>query len=704
MLDKEGNMKKYHLKNLDCADCAVKIERGLNRLESVESVSINFATASMLLKAHNEEEVLAEIRRIEPEVQVIKREGDRSRSTEEEDPFRVGAELILIGISVVIFVLGMVFKTTLHDTPYFLGEYAVFLTAFFLSGWKVLFNAGRNIIHGKVFDENFLMSIATIGAILIHALPEAAGVMIFFRVGEFFEELSLARSRRSIKSLLQIRPDYANLKRGSVYDKVSPETVQVGNIILVKPGEKVPLDGEVLSGTSKVDTSALTGESVPRFAKQGDTILSGMIVQSGSLTVKVTTSYEESSISKILDLVENAISNKAETEKFMTTFARYYTPVIVLITIGIALLPPLLLPGASFSDWIYRALVVLVISCPCALVISIPLGYFGGIGGASRRGILIKGSNYIDVMAKVKTVVFDKTGTLTKGAFKVTEVAVRNGFTRDDILTSAALAESHSNHPIAESIREAYGREIDEGAVKDYLEISGYGIKASVSGKAVLVGNDKLLHRENIDHDICDVDSTVAHVVIGSRYAGYIIIRDEEKEDAKEAVAELKTLGVKNIAMLTGDSESVARSVAARLGIGTYYAGLLPEDKVNRLTGIMAAAGKNEKVAFVGDGINDAPVIARADVGIAMGVLGSDAAIDTADVVLMTDAPSKIPQAIRTSKKTRTIVYQNIILALTVKLVFVGLGIAGVAGMWEAVFADVGVALLAIFNALRVLK
>ncbi|HEC61363.1 MAG TPA: cadmium-translocating P-type ATPase [bacterium] len=576
-------MKKYSLNNLDCADCALKIENGLSRLDSVESVSINFATASMHIETESMDKVVAAIRHLEPDVEVA---DVPSGPGEDEAGPGVLKNLLPIGISVVIFVLGMVFKKSLHNTAYSYGEYLVFIAAYLSSGWGVLATAGKNIIKGKIFDEHFLMTIATLGAIAIHALPEAAGVMIFFKVGEFFEHLALVRSRKLIKSLLEIKPDYANLKKGSNYVKVDPEMVNVGDTILVKPGERVPLDGKVVSGRSQVDTSALTGESVPRSLEKGDIVLSGMIVKSGSLTIVVTRSFQESSVSKILDLVENAIHNKAETEKFITTFARYYTPIVVFLALSVAILPPLLISGAGFAEWIYRALVILVISCPCALVISIPLGYFGGIGGASARGILIKGSNYIDILSRVNTVVFDKTGTLTRGNFKVTDIVVKNGFSREDTLKYAALAESHSNHPLAESIKEAYGRAIDPAAVEDYQEISGLGIKAVVLNTPVVVGNDRLLHLENIPHEICDLHRTVAHVVVDSTYAGYIVVSDEVKEDAGRAIAELETIGVKNIIMLTGDNEQVAKDVSRSLGIKRYHSGLLPEDKVRILTAI----------------------------------------------------------------------------------------------------------------------
>ncbi|MDX2243075.1 MAG: heavy metal translocating P-type ATPase, partial [Leptolyngbyaceae cyanobacterium bins.302] len=480
-------------------------------------------------------------------------------------------------------------------------------------------------------------------------------------------------------------------------------TVNVGDQILVKPGEKVPLDGEILEGNSQVDTSALTGESVPRIVKVGDPILAGMINKSGALTIQVTKLFGESSIAKVLDLVENATSKKAETEKFITKFARYYTPVVVFLSLAVAILPPLFIPGANRSDWIYRALILLVISCPCGLVISIPLGYFGGIGGAAKRGILVKGSTFLDALTAVKTVVFDKTGTLTKGTFKVTQIVTKNGFSESEVLALAAQAETNSNHPVAQSIREAYGQLIDESEVTDYEEITGHGIRAKIQNKVVLAGNDRLLHREKIDHDTCDVAGTVVHLAVDGRYAGYILIADEIKDDAALAIRDLKKAGVERTVMLTGDNEGVAKDVAGQLGLDSYLAGLLPEDKVGEIERLLDRSGK-AKVVFVGDGINDAPVIARADIGMAMGGLGSDAAIETADVVLMTDAPSKVAEAIQVARKTRKIVVQNIVLAMAIKGIFIVLGAIGLATLWEAVFADVGVALLAIFNASRVLK
>ena len=622
----------------------------------------------------------------------------------EHGEFNLRRELIPFGIAIALFLVGLIFNQPLHDTPGAIAEFAVLIPAYLISGWSVLTSAGRNILRGKIFDENFLMTIATLGAIAIHELPEAVAVMLFFQIGEMFQGFAVGRSRRSIKALLEVRPDRANLVIDGLVREVNPEKVEVGDTIIIKPGEKVPLDGEILSGNSQVDTSALTGESVPRTVREGEIILAGAINQTGSLTVRVTKPFAESSIAKILDLVENASSKKAPTEKFITRFARYYTPVVVFLSLAVAILPPLLIPGATSEQWVYRALVLLVISCPCGLVISIPLGYFGGVGGAAKRGILVKGSTFLDALTDVKTVIFDKTGTLTEGVFQVTQVLPYNGYSEKEILTMAAIAESQSNHPVARSIVEAYDGAIADSDVTDYEEIPGHGISAKVRGMAVLAGNDRLLHRENIEHDTCNVEGTVVHLAIDRKYAGYILISDRIKLDAQEAISQLKKAGVSETVMLTGDNQVVTQNVANKLGLDTYKAELLPENKVEAIEEYLLKSDKKSKVVFVGDGINDAPVIARADVGMAMGALGSDAAIETADVVLMDDAPSKVAEAINIARKTHTIVWQNIILAMAVKALFILLGAVGVATLWEAVFADVGVALLAIFNATRVLK
>ncbi|MEH1898329.1 MAG: heavy metal translocating P-type ATPase [Nostoc sp.] len=603
-----------------------------------------------------------------------------------------------------LYAPGVIFENQLHNTFYSIGEYLLFIPAYLLSGWSVLKTAGRNILKGRVFDETFLMTVATLGAIAIHKLPEAVGVMLFYKIGELFQDIAVSRSRSSIKALLEVRPDYANIQIEGELKKVPPETVNVGDIIVVKPGEKIPLDGEIIDGNSQVDTSALTGESVPRTVRLGETVLAGTINKMGVLSIRVTKLFDDSSIAKILDLVQNAKSKKAETEKFITKFARYYTPIVVFTSLAVAILPPLFLTGASSSEWVYRALILLVISCPCGLVISIPLGYFGGVGGAAKRGILVKGSTFLDTLNEVNTVVFDKTGTLTQGVFKVVRIVPQNGYNEPELLQLAAKVESHSNHPIAQSILKAYGGKIDDSEVRDYEEIAGYGIRAKIENRVAIAGSDRLLHRENIAHDNCQLEGTVVHLAVDNIYAGYIVIADELKEDARHAIQTLKRMGIERTVMLTGDNQAIASQIAQQLGIDAYEAELLPEEKVNAIEKLLSTAGKHGKVAFVGDGINDAPVIARADVGMAMGGLGSDAAIETADIVIMTDAPSKVAEAIQIARKTRTIVWQNIIFALAIKGVFIGLGIFGIATMWEAVFADVGVALLAIFNATRVMK
>jgi len=619
--------------------------------------------------------------------------------------FNLRQEVVLIGLVTALLLLGIVFKDRRHNAfIYALAEYLVLIPAYLLSGWSVLTTAGRNIRRGRIFDENFLMTIATLGAIAIHQLPEAVAVMLFFRIGETFQAYAVGRSRRSIQAVLEVRPDYANVKRNGSVQKVSPETVQIGEQILVKPGEKIPLDGEIREGSSQVDTSALTGEPVPRSVERGDTVLAGTLNQTGSLTVQVTKPLTESSISKILDLVENANSRKSQTQKLITTLARYYTPLVVFLSLAVAILPPLLIPGATSAEWVYRALILLVIACPCGLVISIPLGYFGGVGGAAKRGLLVKGSTFLDALTAVKTVVFDKTGTLTKGVFQVTQIVPSDGWREETLLALAAEAESQSNHPVAQSIQAAYAGPVDPTRVQAYEEIPGHGIRAQVGNQIVLAGNDRLLHRENIPHPRCEIEGTVVHLGVDHRYAGYIVIADELKEDAAQAVRALRQLGVEKIVMLTGDSQAVAQTIAWKLGLDAYEAELLPEEKVEAIEQILHQVGQSHKVVFVGDGINDAPVIARADIGMAMGGLGSDAAIETADVVIMADAPSKVAEAIQVGRQTRRIVLQNIGFALAIKGLFILLGIVGVATLWEAVFADVGVALLAILNATRVLR
>ncbi|MEW6004948.1 MAG: heavy metal translocating P-type ATPase [Stygiobacter sp.] len=699
-------MKKYQLKNIDCASCAAKIEDGVAKLEQVKFVSVNFANSIMQIDTPDIEEVKQKIKEIEPEVEVVEPTEEISASVKKpaikDELIENKKELIKIFVTLLLLAVGLILEDEIHSTPFHFAEYLVFISAYLLSGWGVLNGAFRSITKGKVFNEHFLMTIATLGALAIDEMPEAVAVMLFYVVGELFQDIAVNRSRKSVKALLEIRPDYANIKINGDVKRVSPTEVHSGQIIVVKPGEKVPLDGIIKEGNSFVDTSALTGESVPRAVKESETVLAGMINKSGLLTIEVTKEFGESSISKILELVENATSKKAETEKFITTFARYYTPVVVFGALLLAVIPPLFFAGQTFTDWIYRALVVLVISCPCALVISIPLGYFGGIGGASRKGILVKGSNYLDALTKIKTVVFDKTGTLTKGEFNVAEIISANGFKEEEILKYAAYAEANSSHPIAKSILDAYKNIIQQNEITEVKEISGHGIQAKIDGNEVLIGNDKLLHNENIKHDKCDVEGTVVHVAVNKKYAGYIVISDSLKNEAAETIAELNKLKVNTI-MLTGDNKSAADVYAKKLGIKEYYSELLPENKVQHIEKLLETT-KDGKVAFVGDGINDAPVIARADVGIAMGALGSDAAVETADVVLMTDSPMQVVKSIEVAKRTRTIVWQNIAFAMGVKLFFILLGAFGIATMWEAVFGDMGVAIIAILNAMRVMR
>ena len=583
------------------------------------------------------------------------------------------------------------------------AELAFLIVAYVILGWDVVWQAVKNITRGQVFDEHFLMSVSTIGAFAIGEYPEAVAVMLFYQVGEFLQSLAVKRSRKSISDLMDICPDSATVKRNGVLQVVSPESVAVGEIIVVKPGEKIPLDGIVVDGESMLDTKALTGESVPRSIRKGDEALSGCINQSGLLTLKVTKSFGESTVSKITDLVENASARKAPTENFITTFARYYTPVVVGMAAVLAIIPPLVL-GGGWSEWLRRGFVFLIVSCPCALVISIPLTFFGGIGAASKRGVLVKGSNYLEALNKVSVVVFDKTGTLTKGVFEVANIIPAAGYQKEQVLEYAAQAESYSNHPIAKSILATYGKPIDQKQFSDFEEISGHGFSVMVQGKKVLAGNSKLMESEKIAYAACDAAGTKFYVAADGSYVGCILIADEVKPDSKCAIAELKKIGVEKTVMLTGDDERIGKSVADELGLDAYYAQLLPDQKVEKLEMLDKQKRQGSKLAFVGDGINDAPVLARADVGIAMGGLGSDAAIEAADVVLMTDEPSKLVEAIDVAKATKRIVMQNIVIALGIKSVFLVLGALGMAGMWEAVFGDVGVTIIAVLNAMRILK
>lgn len=615
----------------------------------------------------------------------------------EQDHF-IRNKLLQFGCTAVLYGIAILLK--LPDW----AETALFFISYLIAGGEVLLKAGRNIVRGDIFDENFLMGIATIGAFAIGEFPEGVAVMLFYQIGELFQGIAVNRSRKSITDLMDIRPDYANLKTGSEIRTVSPEEVRIGDILIVKPGEKVPLDGKVIEGFSMVDTSALTGESVPREVGAEDFVLGGFINKNGLLTIEVIREFEESTVSKILDLVQNASSRKAPTENFITKFARKYTPGVTIAAFLLAVIPPLVIPGATFSEWIYRALVFLVISCPCALVVSIPLGFFGGIGGASRHGVLVKGSNYLEALNYVDTVVFDKTGTLTKGVFKVTQINPNGNLSKEELLRYAAYAESFSNHPIALSILKAYGREADKNEIEDYEEISGLGIRITLKGKKVLAGNAKLMKQYHISYVTASAPGTVVYVAVDNLYAGSILISDEIKEDSAEALKALKNMGIQKLVMLTGDSKATGEKIGAQLGMDEVHAELLPDEKVHNLEMLDKQKTTKGKLVFVGDGINDAPVLARADIGVAMGGLGSDAAIEAADVVLMTDEPGKLVTAIKIAKKTHSIVWQNIAFALGIKIVVLILGAGGLATMWEAVFADVGVTLIAVLNAMRAMK
>ncbi|MEG6616978.1 heavy metal translocating P-type ATPase [Peptococcaceae bacterium 1198_IL3148] len=601
-------------------------------------------------------------------------------------------------VAAVLFIVAMIINPNIEWL-----KVALYLTSYTIVGGDIVKKAFRNIIKGKPFDENFLMTVATIGAMLIAEYPEGVAVMLFYQVGELFQSYAVGKSRKSIASLMDIRPDYAHVKRGDELIKVDPDEVRVGDIIVIKAGEKVPLDGKVIAGSSMVDTSALTGESVPREMEVGSEILSGCININGVITAEVTKEYEESTVNKILDLVENASSKKSHSEKFITKFARYYTPVVVIIAVFLAIIPPLIIAGATFNTWIYRALIFLVVSCPCALVISIPLSFFGGIGGASKKGVLVKGSNYLEALAQTEIIVFDKTGTLTKGVFNVQQINPE-GVPREELLELTAYAESYSNHPISTSLKQAYGQEIDNGRISDVEEVPGHGVIATIDGKRVMAGNIKLMQKMNIPYYQGELIGTVVHVAIDNVYAGYIVIADEIKADSAQAIKELKQASIEQTVMLTGDTKNVASKVAEELGLDKVYAELLPADKVEKVEQLFTQKTAKGKLAFVGDGINDAPVLARADIGIAMGGLGSDAAIEAADIVIMTDEPSKIATAIRVSKKTLAIARQNTVFAIGIKIAVLILSAFGLATMWVAIFADVGVTVLAVLNSFRALN
>lgn len=713
----------FILDGLGCANCATKMEREIQKLPGVNLAVVDFVSKKLIVEFSNSDdkkdtynEIEKIVKRIESHVKIIPNNVNKFKHEEnahnhnhshnhshdnghmhEEEGINKN-KIIQFSIGVAIFTIAVIFKL-----EYWI-EFALFLISYLLVGGEVLLVAVKNILRGEVFDENFLMALATVGAFSIGQFPEGVGVMLFYQIGEFFQDIAVNKSRKSISALMDIRPDYANKKVNDEIIKVDPEEVHIGDIIIVKPGEKVPLDGIVIEGKSLIDTAALTGESVPREVKNGDEILAGCINKNGLLTIEVKKEFGQSTLAKILDLVQNASSKKAPTENFVTKFARYYTPIVVISATILAILPPILIPGATFSQWIYRALVFLVVSCPCALVISIPLGFFGGIGGASKNGILVKGGNYLEALNSVEVVVFDKTGTLTKGVFKVTEINVENEISKDELLEYAAFTESFSNHPIATSILKAYGRDVSKEDIKDFEEIAGKGIKAKVKGKYVLAGNSKLMESEKISYNKPENVGTVIYVAIDKKYAGSIVISDEIKEDSIKAIDSLKSMGVKKIVMLTGDNKDIASNIAKILGVDEVYSQLLPHEKVEKLEVLYKEKSPKGKIVFVGDGINDAPVLARADIGIAMGGVGSDAAIEAADIVIMTDEPSKIAEAIKIAKKTKSIVMQNIIFALSVKIAILILAVFGISTMWEAVFGDVGVALIAVLNSMRAMK
>ena len=704
--------KVYLLKGLDCPNCSAKIEKEVGELDGVTSSTVNLMNQTLTVQAGTSvaasllDTVTTIVHSHEPDVEVSEKQLEATAPVKKDEKAAVYNDedkkrTIRLAVGAVVYAIGMAL-TVFAKLPT-LAELAFLIVAYVILGWDVVWQAVKNITRGQVFDEHFLMSVSTIGAFAIGEYPEAVAVMLFYQVGEFFQSLAVKRSRKSISDLMDIRPDSATVKRNGVLQVVSPESVAVGEIIVVKPGEKIPLDGIVVDGESMLDTKALTGESVPRSIRKGDEALSGCINQSGLLTLKVTKSFGESTVSKITDLVENASARKAPTENFITTFARYYTPVVVGMAAVLAIIPPLVL-GGGWSEWLRRGFVFLIVSCPCALVISIPLTFFGGIGAASKRGVLVKGSNYLEALNKVSVVVFDKTGTLTKGVFEVANIIPAAGYQKEQVLEYAAQAESYSNHPIAKSILATYGKPIDQKQFSDFEEISGHGISVMVQGKKVLAGNSKLMESEKIAYAACDAAGTKFYVAADGSYVGCILIADEVKPDSKCAIAELKKIGVEKTVMLTGDDERIGKSVADELGLDAYYAQLLPDQKVEKLEMLDKQKRQGSKLAFVGDGINDAPVLARADVGIAMGGLGSDAAIEAADVVLMTDEPSKLVEAIDVAKATKRIVMQNIVIALGIKSVFLVLGALGMAGMWEAVFGDVGVTIIAVLNAMRILK
>ena len=727
----QGNIKQSWKLDIDCPNCAAKVERALQKLPGVVSVSLNYVQKKITLEAPADrfEEVrkatYAKMKEIEPDAEIFFDEAEQPSGTvcpcgghhhEDDDDdehehhehshehghehggANKGKKLMIrVATAVALLALGLVSKTNLGETHW--ATIVVFIAAYLVAGYDVLWRAICNIRHGEVFDENFLMTVASVGAMCVAEYAEGVAVMVLYQIGEYFQDKAVDKSRESITKLMDIRPDYANLVDGNDSRRVSPEQVRVGNIILVKPGEKIPLDGVVIEGNSILNTTALTGESLPRDVKEGDQVLSGCVNLSGVMKVKVTVGYGESTVAKILALVESSGDAKAKTERFITKFSRIYTPAVCFFALALAIIPSLF--DGNWTNWIYTALTFLVISCPCALVISVPLTFFSGIGGASKKGILIKGATYLETLAGLDTVVFDKTGTLTKGTFSVTGVHPAKGVTKDELLDAAAHAEAFSDHPIAISIKEALGRAVDMNRVSDASEAAGHGVQAKVDGQQVYAGNARLMESIGVKAAEPAEIGTVVHVARGGQYLGALVISDVIKENSASAMEALKSAGMKRLVMLTGDRQEVAADIAKKVGLTDYRAELLPEDKVSALEGLL---GDGHTVAFTGDGINDAPVLRRADIGIAMGGVGADAAIEAADIVLMDDDPAKIAQGVRHARRTMRIVHQNIIFALAVKLLVMVLGICGFANMWLAVFADVGVAMLAILNAMRAMK
>lgn len=696
--------KQFVLDNLYCSSCAIKIENEIRSLDYIKNASLNFSTKNLHIETYADEsdnvseQIKKIIKEVEPTVNIFEKSIQNKKTVTAETDKKKIIETLKLAIGAVIFLIALLFKL-----PGYL-KFSLYLISYLLTGFDVLIRAFKNIIRGKIFDENFLMTVATAGAFAIKQFPEGAAVMLFYKTGEYLQNIAVNNSRKSIASLMAIRPEYANLKHGREIIRVAPEEVKIGDTIVIKPGERIPLDGLVIKGSSAVDTSALSGESMPREITSGSEILSGFVNINGLLSVRVTKEYGQSTVSKIIELVEKSGSRKAPTESFIKKFASIYTPVVIGLAFLLAFIPPLILQDSSFSTWIYRALILLVISCPCALMISIPLGFFGGIGAASKNGILIKGGNFLEALNYVETVVFDKTGTLTKGKFMVTAIVPSKGVMADELLELAAFCESFSDHPVASSIVKAFGKNINRELIDEHEEILGLGSKIRIGDKIIIAGNSKLMQKHCIQYPETDFAGSVVYIAVGGDYKGYIIVSDELKEDSKETIKKLREKGIKKIFMLTGDNARAGQLIGEELGIDKVYYELLPDQKVEILEYLEKEKSSKGKIVFVGDGINDAPVLARADIGVAMGGLGSDAAIESADIVIMNDEPSNLIRAINIAGNTKKIIWQNIALALGVKILVLLLGVFGIASMWSAVFADVGVTILAVLNATRMLK